>query len=40
MNLDELQQAWGKEGSDSEPLNLVFEKLKKRINRLTGSGLI
>ncbi|MBL7767951.1 MAG: hypothetical protein JNK20_03210 [Flavipsychrobacter sp.] len=29
MNLDELQQAWGKEGSDSEPLNLVFEKLKK-----------
>ncbi|MBU7578452.1 MAG: hypothetical protein KAF40_10350 [Flavihumibacter sp.] len=29
MNLDELQQAWGKEGSDSEPLNLVLEKLKK-----------
>lgn len=29
MNLDELQKAWGKEGSDSEPLNLVLEKLKK-----------
>jgi amino acid transporter len=29
MNLDELQKAWGKEGSDSEPLKLVLEKLKK-----------
>ncbi|GAB2676728.1 hypothetical protein GCM10027036_33110 [Flavihumibacter cheonanensis] len=29
MNLDELQKAWGKEGSDSEPLKLVLEKLNK-----------
>lgn len=29
MNLDELQQAWDKEGAETEPLNLVPEKLKK-----------